>query len=203
MMKSTKASEWPHKFPFHSKLLTVHLFLLLMSLMFQIKLFFVLFAPVAPCKELMSEALVRRQLSRQAALQQRVVMPLGGRVVSKEEGRAMSKKQQESAPQFDDNETQATAAPRSVFVESDVSKKIVTLRQQHNERGNLKAHLEAFREDLKVAKLVDTRPVRSAAAKLYAKNHTDFTAERNERARRAKEGPQKKKVDKKDKKSKK
>lgn len=138
----------------------------------------------------MSEALVRRQLSRQAALQQRVVLPTGGRIVSKEEGRAMSKKQQET--------TQAStgegAAPSTVFLESDVSKKIVTLRQKHNVRGNLKAHMEAFREDLNVAKLVDTTPVRAAAAKLYAKNHTDFSAARKERARRAVEGPAKKKA---------
>ncbi|CUG90854.1 Hypothetical protein, putative [Bodo saltans] len=135
----------------------------------------------------MSEALVRRQLNRQAALQQRVILPSGGRVVSKEEGRAMSKKQVE------ENNIIAgaadSAAPSTVFLENEVSKKIVTLRQRQNERGNLKAHMDAFREDLKVAKLVDTTDVRAAATKLYAKNHTNYSAQRKERARRAVEGP--------------
>lgn len=91
-----------------------------------------------------------------------------------------------------------TAAPSTVFLENDVSKKIVTLRQKQNERGNLKAHMDAFHEDLKVAKLVDTTEVRAAATKLFGKNHTNHSAARKERARRAVEGPVKnKKKDKK------
>jgi hypothetical protein len=135
----------------------------------------------------MSEALVRRQLTRQSALQQRVILPSGGRVVSKEEGRAIAKKQAEETNTI--NAPADSAAPSTVFLENDVSKKIVTLRQKQNERGNLKAHMDAFREDLKVANLVDTSDVRAAATKLYAKNHTNYSAQRKERARRAVEGP--------------
>lgn len=133
----------------------------------------------------MSESILKKQLHRQLVLQER--LPAS-------QGKIVTKKETKAAKHLEEEALQGSVAQNTssaVVLESDVSKRIVTMRQKNDTTANLDAAMEVFREDRIEEGLVDTRAVRNAAERLYSKGNHYSQALKAERARRATNGPAK------------
>ncbi|CAD2221354.1 hypothetical protein AGDE_00424 [Angomonas deanei] len=116
--------------------------------------------------------LAAKQIQRQATLQPRLSLP-AGRTISLEEGRRLAKLVNDEEERIQTGATQLLdeALGSSVQLESDVSKRIILLRQKQNHAANITAALKFAKKQRKNSSIPagDAEKLKTIAGKVLRK----------------------------------